>query len=326
MKTFQKIVKFILPLFFGIGIIWFMIDKIDLDVVLEVLGRGISWSWVLVSLVFALLSHIIRAIRWRMQIRTLGVNPSLHDMCISVFGNYGLNLVFPRLGEIWRCNYIAHGYGISFSTSVGTMISERIADMLIALMMMVLAFALEHDVFLDFFASHGNAGSNIVTLVTSPWLWTGLVSVILVFFLSRRFFRQNRIYQYISRLVHNLWEGVISIKTLKHPWLFVMWSILLWGAYYMNTYTQLFFFDFTAHLSWAAGLAIFVMGSLSLLVPVQGGLGAWHAVVIFTLTCYGIPEPEAFSFALVSWAVDQGFVLLLGLYAMVVVALKKNKI
>ena len=324
MKTFQKIVKFILPLFFGIGIIWFMIDKIDLNAVMEVLRRGISWSWVLVSLVFALLSHVIRAVRWRMQIRTLGVNPSLHDMCVSVFGNYGLNLVFPRLGEIWRCNYIAHGYGISFSTAVGTMISERIADMVIALLMMVLAFALEHDVFLGFFASHGNAGSNIVSLISSPWLWTGLVAVILVFFLSRRFFRQNRLYQYLSRLVHNLWEGVLSIKTLNHPWLFVLWSILLWGAYYMNTYTQLLFFDFTAHLSFAAGLVIFVMGSLSLLVPVQGGLGAWHAVVIFTLTCYGIPEPEAFSFALVSWAVEQGFVLLLGLYAMIVVALNKK--
>lgn len=324
MKTFQKIVKFILPLLFGIGIIWFMMDKIDINAVMEVLSRGISWTWVLVSLIFALLSHIIRAVRWRMQIRTFGVNPSLHDMCISVFGNYGLNLVFPRLGEIWRCNYIAHGYGLSFSTAVGTMISERIADMVIALLLVVLAFALEHDVFLDFFAFHGNAGSNIVSLISSPWLWTGLVAVILVFFLSRHFFRQNRIYQYLSRLVHNLWEGVISIRTLKHPWLFVMWSILLWGAYYMNTYTQLFFFDFTSHLSAAAGLAVFVMGSLSLLVPVQGGLGAWHAVVIFTLTCYGIPEPEAFSFALVSWAVEQGFVLLLGVYAMIVVALKKK--
>lgn len=326
MKLFQKTVKFILPLLFGIGIIWFMIDKIDLNAVMEVLSRGISWTWVFISLVFALLSHIIRAVRWRMQIRTLGVNPTLHDMCISVFGNYGLNLVFPRLGEVWRCNYIAHGYSLSFSTAVGTMISERIADMVIALLMMVMAFALEHDVFIDFFATHGIAGSNIVKLVASPWLWAGLFLVILVFFLSRHFFRQNRIYQYLSRLGHNLWAGVLSIKTLKNPCLFVLWSILLWGAYYLNTYTQLFFFDFTSHLSPAAGLAVFVMGSLSLLVPVQGGLGAWHAVVIFTLTCYGIPEAEAFSFALVSWAVEQGFVLMLGIYAMIVVALKKNKI
>ncbi len=324
MKLFQKTVKFLLPLLFGIGIIWFMLTKIDFDAVVGVVSQGISWTWVAVSLFFALLSHIIRAIRWRMQISTLGVTPSAHDMCVSVFGNYGLNLIFPRLGEVWRCNYIAHGYGLSFSTTIGTMISERLADMVIAFLMMVLAFALEHQVFLDFFATHGDAGSNIANLLASPWLWAGVAVVVLVFFLSRHFFRNNRFYQYVSRLFRNLWEGVVSIRSLRCPWLFVVWSLLLWGAYYVSTYTQLFFFDFTSHLSPAAGLTVFVMGSLSLLVPVQGGLGAWHAAVIFTLTCYGIPETEAFSFALVSWAIEQGFVLLLGVYALIVVALKKK--
>ena len=357
MKKLQKALRYVLPFLFGVGIVWVIATRIDLAEVGAVLRRGIAWPWVLLSLVFALASHVVRGLRWRLQIRTLGVEPSVHDMAVAVFGNYGLNLVIPRLGELWRCNYIAQRYAVEpdavgrdgrndrqsdgrsggdaakgcpprfgFTTVIGTMVSERVVDMGMALLFLLAAVALERDVFVSFFADRASVDvSGVASALTSWWLWTGLALVAIAFFAVRRHLREMRLFRWLGGLCRDVWAGFVSLRALRRPWLYLAYSVVLWGCYFVNTWLQFYFFDFTSHLGLSAALAIFVLGSLSLLVPVQGGLGAWHAVVIFGLTCYGIPEAEAFSFALVSWAIEQGFVLLLGLYSVVVVMLQRQR-
>lgn len=325
MKILQKILKVVLPLLFGVGIFWFLMDKVDFAQVKEVISQGISWTWVAISLFIAMLSHITRGLRWRLQIRTLGVNPSTHDMSVSVFGNYGLNLVFPRLGEVWRCNYIASTYDVPFTRTLGTMISERIVDMSISVLIALLAFLLESHVFIEFFKENGGIGGGIIDTITSPKLYLILAVVAVIFLLCRRFLSDNSVYKYVSEMCSNVWKGIKSLKYLPNKWSYLFYSLLLWGLYYLNSLTGLYFFDFTATLTPVQALLVFIMGSVSLIVPVQGGLGAWHAMVIFTLGCYGIGTTEAFSFAMVHWFIQEGFVLLLGLYALCVVALKGNK-
>lgn len=324
MKFIQKILKVVLPLLFGVGIFWFLMSKVDFVQVKEVIARGISWTWVAISLFIALLSHIVRGLRWRLQIRTLGVDPTTHDMSVSVFGNYGLNLIFPRLGEVWRCNYIASSYNVSFTTTLGTMISERIVDMTLSVLIALLAFALQSHVFIEFFNENGGIGGGIVDMLMSPKFYIVLAVIVLAIVLCRKFLSDNPVYKYVGGLCRNVWTGILSLKDLPNKWAYFFYSILLWGLYYLNSYTGLFFFDFTSQLSPVQALLVFIMGSVSLIVPVQGGLGAWHAMVIFTLGCYGIGTTEAFSFAMVHWFIQEGFVLLLGLYALVVVALKGN--
>lgn len=341
MKKLQKVLRYVLPLLFGVGVVWFIATRVDLEAVEAVLRRGIAWPWVLLSFVFALVSHVVRGVRWRLQLRTLGVHPSLHDMSVAVFGNYGLNLIIPRLGELWRCNYIAQRYGsgaepssatggdaprLTFSTAIGTMVSERVVDMGMALLFFLAAVALERGVFVDFFLERATPDvSGIVSALTSWWLWTAAALVAICFFAVRRHLREVRLFRWLGGLFRNVWVGFVSLRDLRSPWLYFFYSVILWGCYYLNTWLQFYFFDFTSHLGASAALAIFVLGSLSLLVPVQGGLGAWHAAVIFGLTCYGIPEAEAFSFALVSWAIEQGFVLVLGLYSLTVVMLQRQR-
>ena len=323
--TLQKLLKLLLPLLFGCGIVWFISKDVDVEAVVAVVSQGLHWGWVWVSLVFALLSHVLRGLRWRLQLRTLGVNPSAHDMALSVFGNYGLNLVLPRLGELWRCNYVAQRTGLSFVKTVGSMIGERAVDMLCAGTMAVAAFLLESDLFFRFFDNTGDFGDKVFRMATSPWLWSG-VALLIALFLALRFVRRGRkVIDVVKGFVSRLWQGVMSLRSLPSPAAYVWYSIAIWAAYYLNSYTSLFFLDCTSHLSPLAGLFIFVVGSLSLLVPVQGGLGAWHAAVIWALGCYGIGGVEAFSFVMVSWAIEQGFVLLLGLYALLYVSLRRRQ-
>ena len=325
LKKFQHITKVILPLLFGVGIFWFLMSKVDYAQVKAVIDGGISWSWVAISLFIGLLSHIARGLRWRLQIRTLGVNPSVHDMSVAVFGNYGLNLIFPRLGEVWRCNYIATTYGTSFTTTLGTMISERIVDMTMSVLIAIVAFLCESHVFFRLIDDNGGLGGGLVEVLASPKTYLVLALAVIIVLICRRLFAENRMYKYVFGLIKNVWTGIMSLKDLPNKWSYLFYSLLLWGLYYLNSYTGLFFFDFTSSLSPIQALLVFIMGSMSLIVPVQGGLGAWHAMVIFALSCYGIGTTEAFSFAMVHWLIQEGFVLLLGLYALVVVAFRKGK-
>lgn len=337
MRRIQKLIKVLLPLAFGIGIVWFILQKVDMQLLIDTVKSGINWTWVVISWAFALLANVVRGIRWRQQLRTVGVNPSLHEMSISFFGNYGMNLVFPRLGEFWRCNYIAQNNRKPFSTIAGTILSERLCDILCSSFLILLALVLEGRVLVKFFfddeskaeaiAAAGGEVRPATNAVMPTWTWV-LVVLVTLFVLARVFrpkLRKMSFYQSLVSIGKNMWHGFLSLKDLPNVWSYVFWSALIWFLYFLNTLTQFYFFDFTSHLGLLACLTVFVMGTMSQLLPIQGGLGAWQAMVIFALLQYGIDNQHAIIFAVVAWILEQAFVLLMGLYAFVAVAIKKNK-
>ena len=337
MRRIQKLIKVLLPLAFGIGIVWFILQKVDMQLLIDTVKSGINWTWVVISWAFALLANVVRGIRWRQQLRTVGVNPSLHEMSISFFGNYGMNLVFPRLGEFWRCNYIAQNNRKPFSTIAGTILSERLCDILCSSFLILLALVLEGRVLVKFFfddeskadaiAAAGGEVRPATNAVMPTWAWV-LVVLVTLFVLARVFrpkLRKMSFYQSLVSIGKNMWHGFLSLKDLPNVWSYVFWSALIWFLYFLNTLTQFYFFDFTSHLGLLACLTVFVMGTMSQLLPIQGGLGAWQAMVIFALLQYGIDNQHAIIFAVVAWILEQAFVLLMGLYAFVAVAIKKNK-
>lgn len=336
LKRIQRLIKVLLPLAFGVGIIWFILQKVDTELLFSTIRSGINWSWVLISWGFALLANVLRGVRWRQQLRTVGVDPSLHEMSVSFFGNYGMNLLFPRLGEVWRCNYIAHNNGKSFSTIAGTILSERLCDILCSAFIVLLTLVLEAKVLLKFFLEDGKAeaieaagGQMKVAeeglMPTWAWFLIVLIVVLLLWWRLHPVLRKYAPYRYCMEVLSNVWVGFRSLKELPNVWSYVGLSVAIWVLYFLNTLTQFYFFDFTSHLGFLACLSVFVMGTLSQLLPIQGGLGAWQAMVIFALLQYGIDNQHAIVFSVVAWTLEQLFVLVMGLYALVYVAVNKKK-
>ncbi len=327
MLKIQKLIKLLLPLAFGFGIVWFIIQKIDTRQLIDTIQSGISWTWVVISWALALLANVFRGVRWRQQLRTVGINPSLHDMSLSFFGNYGMNLVFPRLGEVWRCNFIANSNGQPFSTVAGTILSERFCDVLSMLVYLVLCLLFESHVLLRFFFDDEDGSRVEVETSYSLWLWALLAITIgfLAWVLLKRYCRNWKPYRYVTEVMSNVWIGFRSLRDLPSIWSYIGWSMLIWFFYFLNTLTQFYFFGFTEHLGLNACLAVFVMGSLAQILPIQGGLGAWQVMVIFALMLYGVSESDAGIFSVVAWTIEQLFVLIMGLYALIVVAIKKQK-
>lgn len=322
-KNFQNLIKLLLPLAFGIGIVWFIMQKVDMEMLKETIRNGISWWWVVISWIFALLANVFRGIRWRQQLHMVDINPTLHEMSVSFFGNYGMNLVFPRLGEVWRCNYIAHTNNKPFSTVAGTILSERLCDILSMMVYIVLCLIFETNVLVDFFFGDE---ANVETSYTT-WIILGVsvAFIVLLGFVMNRYCKEWGPYKYVCDILKNVWIGFRSLKDLPNIWSYVGWSMLIWFFYFLNTLTQFYFFDFTNNLGLDACLAVFVMGSMSQILPIQGGLGAWQAMVIFALMLYGVGESDASIFSIVAWTLEQIFVLVLGVYALVYVAIQKKK-
>ena len=191
---------------------------------------------------------------------------------------------------------------------------------------MLLKFFFDDDSKAEAIAAAGGQMKAQAHAGTPGWLWVLVVAVLLLIILwvFRPKLKRMSYYQSFVSIGKNMWDGFLSLKDLPNLWSYAGWSVVIWVLYYLNTLTQFYFFDFTSHLGLLACLSVFVMGTMSQLLPIQGGLGAWQAMVIFALLQYGIDNQHAIIFAVVAWILEQAFVLMMGLYAFVIVAFNKN--
>ena len=130
----------------------------------------------------------------------------------------------------------------------------------------------------------------------------------------------------IQSLLHNVWDGMKSIWLLKQKWLFLLQTICIWGGYFLYFYITFYAFDFTRDLGITVGLIAFTMSSIAVAIPVQGGIGPWHFMVIATLMCFGVEENDAAAFALVVHTVQTVWTGLTGLFSVIALPISnKNK-
>ena len=114
-RIIRDIVKYLLPLLCGVWLFWYVYQKLDMNTIFQILKSDVNYFWIILSMVIAAFSHIARAFRWRLQLRALNINPSMRVLINAIFGTYAMNLLFPRLGEVWRCGYVAQREKASFT-------------------------------------------------------------------------------------------------------------------------------------------------------------------------------------------------------------------
>lgn len=324
-KTVRNILKFLIPLCCGILIFWAVYRQLDMKRVLRILTE-IKYEWIILSMIVGVMSHIARALRWRLQVQALGNNISLRTTTNAIFGTYAMNLVFPRLGEVWRCGYVAQREGMSFTMLLGSVVSDRLMDTVAVILLIVAVFFLQMNVLFDFLKEYPSIEETAIALATSPYLYLSLAVVVgAIIWL----FRQKKEYRWVVRikeLMRKLWYGIRTIFTMKKKTQFILYTILIWFCYYLQLYLCMFAFADTAQLGALAALSLFVMGSIGAGVPVQGGFGPWHVAVIATLYIYGVTDPDvAGSFALVAHGVQIVVIVLLGIYTFFSILFEKKK-
>lgn len=321
----RTILKIILPLAFGLLLLWFLYRNLDVTEIWHVIRKGVRYDIILFSLLFGLGANIVRGLRWGLLISSLGERFKMSNVIYAVLGNYAVNLVLPRVGEVWRCGMITKYDKISFSKLLGTLLIDRVSDTIMVGLITMLIFIFNFDFFVHFFAKNPALLEGFQSMFNSIWIY-----VIVILFAAGIWF----VFTYMSNftlvkkarsMLQNVWIGMKTVWYMKHKMRFLLETLLIWGGYFCYFYITFYAFDFTRDLGVSVGLIAFTMSSIGVAVPVQGGIGPWHFMVIATLVCFGVKENDAAAFALVVHTVQTAWTGLCGLFGVVALPLT-NKI
>ncbi len=306
--------------FFTVGafIFWLIYKDQDMEHIKSVLKNDVKYVWVWLSLFLGLLSHISRTLRWGLMIEPISHKPRFINTFLSVMVGYLMNLAFPRMGEVSRCGVLARYEKISFTKLLGTVVAERLVDMISLLILLGIVILSQFGKMINFINVNPEIKTKVVGVLSSPVLIIGLVILLAVFFIFRRTFKNTVFYLKLKEIVQNFKIGFISIRSIQKKGWFYFHSAFIWIMYYFMLYVIFFAFDFTNNLSPVAGLTTFVLASFGMVAPVQGGIGAWHFMAKEALSLYGVANQDGIIFAFVAHTSMTTMIILIGLISLMI--------
>jgi uncharacterized protein (TIRG00374 family) len=317
-KTVIKILKFLIFFTLGIFIFWLIYKDQDIERIKSVLKNEVNYFWIFVSLFIGLISHISRTLRWGLMIEPVSHKPRIINTFMAVMIGYLMNMALPRMGEISRCGVLSRYEKISFTKLFGTVVAERLIDVISLLLLLLVVIFSQFGQMIRFLKHNPEIQNKLTGVFTSPALIIAFVVFIILAFLFRNTFKQTKIFRKVVALLQNFKEGFISIRLIKRKGWFWFHSAFIWFCYYLMLYAIFFAFDFTSHLNPIAGLTTFVFASFGMVAPVQGGIGAWHFMAIEALSLYGVAYENGVIFAFVAHTSMTVMIILIGIISMLV--------
>lgn len=324
-KVLNKTFQILLPLAFGTAILVWTYYDFDFTRVRDVLCGGMRYDWMLLSLLFGVGGHLFRGWRWNLSLAPLGEYPKRANSVYAVFVSYAANLLIPRIGEVTRCGILAKYDGVSFPKSLGTVVTERAIDAVCIGLVTVATLLLQSGTFAAFFRQTGTDGAFFLNLFTSTNFYITLLCIVAALVGMGWMIRNLSVFVRIRGLLHNIWQGCLSVRHMRHPLLFVLYTAGIWLCYFLQFYVSFYCFGFSADLGWMAGLVLFVAGSIAVIVPTPNGAGAWHFAVITMMMMYGVGKEDAGIFALLVHGIQTFLLILLGIYGLVALPLANRK-
>lgn len=285
-------------------------------------------GWILVVMAAFTMSNLFRALRWQQLIEPLGRHAGLGNSFWSILLGYFANLGFPRMGEVVRAGALARNEQIPLEKVMGTMVVDRLADVVCLGLVVGLAFLFEGETLWQFIAQNRGASGG-GSLWQNPLVQLFIAGALLgggLAFYFRKQLLALPITQKILGILQGFWEGLRSVLRLRQPGLFIAYSLGIWLMFYLQCYFNLKAFEPTAQLSMGAALMVFVFGTLGFVIPSPGGMGTFHALCMAGLALYGINGSDAFSYANIAFFSIQIFYNLVGgILALIILPMLRNR-
>lgn len=315
-KIFKKILQVVFPLLLGAFILVWVYRDFNFQRVGEVLLGGMDYGWIALSLVFGVFANLFRGWRWKLALEPLGEYPKTANCVYAIFISYASNLVIPRVGEVTRCGVLSKYDGVSFSQSLGTVVSERMIDTLCVGLITGLVLLSQMPVFATFFAETGTNVGRYAEVLTSGHFYLIILCILAILVLAFFLIRNIALFAKLKGILQNVWQGIVALKDIKHIPLYVFYTFGIWGCYFLEFYLAFYAFDFSSHLGITAGLVMFVVGTLAVIVPTPNGAGPWHFAVMTMMMLYGVGKEDAGIFALLVHGIQTFLLILLGIYGL----------
>lgn len=336
-KPVTLLVRYGLPIALSVLLVYYFYKNVDLAAIGRSMTQDVNYWWFVPVIAVSVASHVFRAMRWRLQLVAIGVRAPLHVLVVSIFGTYFMNLLVPRLGEVWRSGYVANRQKASFTKVVGSMVGDRLADTLTVLLLTAVTFFLAQGAFMRFFGHKSGSAAAAASVYDTWWFWAlvllcgALVALMVWIYRSTS---RNGLLGKMSVVLHNLADGLMSVVHMRGKWMFLLYTVLIWGCYFLQLLIASQAFSYTRDLGVVPVLVLFVFSSLGMAVPTNGGVGAWQYAIMFGLAIYGVGtlplgqpyDAQASTFAWLVWGVQQLLIVALGIYTFVFGAIDRHRI
>lgn len=319
-KRAIKILKAIIPIFLGIVIIVILYKSTtvkDREDILKYIQEA-DYFWVFVSLFLALLSHLSRAYRWKYLLEPLGYKPKFMNSFMAVMIAYFANLGIPRSGEVLRATTMTAYEGIPFEKGFGTIVAERMADLVMSFVIIGIALIAQYDIIANIITDR--IPENPLTLIL---LAIGfLILTLFVVYLMRS--SKHKIVLKIKSFLNGLKEGIISIFKMKQKWAFIFHTFFIWFMYVMMFYVVFLSLDETKNINIGATLTSFVTGSFTI-AATNGGIGFYQLAMQETLFLFGYPKNVGLAFGWILWSAQTIMTIVIGLLAFFLIPIFNRK-
>ena len=327
-----SIIKYLFFLLIGFGLLFLAFKNIELSHVWIELKQA-NYSWILGSMFFALLSHYFRAKRWNQLINQMEYKTSTTTTFYAVMIGYLANLALPRLGEVTRCMVLGKKEKIPFNALFGTVIAERVFDLLILILIIIIVFLAQVDriggllnrlIIAPLLGDYTNSLQAIFIIFGSLVLLIGIG--IIVFRKLKPWLKTTMLYEKIDAFLNGFIDGLKSIAKLKQRMLFLFNTLMIWVLYLAMIIFPFYSFEETSVLGIIDGMTVLAIGSLGIIAPVPGGIGSYHFIITELFTqLYDISAQAAVAYATANHAAQTLLVLLAGGISYLLLLLNKRR-
>jgi len=298
----KSILKVGLPLLLGVALVWYSLSQISVSTLVQYF-KDADYTWIIVGVIFGILSHMSRAYRWLFMAEPLGYKPKFANSFMAVYSAYLINFTIPRAGEIARASILTNYEGVPFDKGFGTIVAERIADTFMLLLIIALALFLEFEFIFNFFIDKFNPTSLVIGGLV--FLLIGLVVFLFIKKSTSKFALK------VKGFLKGLIEGALSIFKMKKKWTFIFHTIFIWVMYVSMFYATTMALPELHNISIAAVLIGFILASFSI-AATNGGIGSFPEAIVIAFLLFDMAEDPSRAFGWIMWSTQTLVIIVLG--------------
>lgn len=303
--TLSRFLQITIPLAIGIFLIWYVFSLFTPEQTDEIVVhfKNANYTFVVLAVLLSVLSHFVRAYRWSFMLEPLGYRPRLANNFMAISIAYLMNLFIPKSGELSRAVIINKYEKVPVNKALGTIIIERVVDLILLLMFTVVALFLEYDVLYNY----------LIEIVPVKKLF--ILGAILLFlfgvFLLFLKYSKSKLNQKIRKFMLGIKEGILTIFNMKRKWAFIFHSFLIWALYIASFYLSTLALEETSTIAIGTLIICFVVGSFSFAFT-NSGFGSYPAAIMAILLVFGIDKELGFAFGWIVWTSNIAYILIAG--------------
>ncbi|MEO7982923.1 MAG: lysylphosphatidylglycerol synthase transmembrane domain-containing protein [Bacteroidota bacterium] len=329
-KRLRTILQYGFFLALGIFLVWWAVKDLTLNDRSQIKASLKTAKYWLLIPVFAILflSHLIRALRWKLLIEPLGYKPSTTNTLFAVFIGYLANQAVPRLGEVLKCTVLARYENVPADKLVGTIILERVIDAITLLIIFGITLAIQPDIYsllidtifnrIHIGPKNANTGHQTISSSLVLIVLGILVIIAIAAWMIRKKKNFNDLGQLFKKIAKSIWQGLSAIQHLKKRWLFIFLTISMWALYLSGGYIGFMALKETQHLGINEAFTVLSAGSVGM-IATPGGIGAYAYLLQKTMQVYGLNEGIALAFGWILWLAQTAVILIGGLISFVAI-------